>query len=191
MNGILLVLLEIVYNDSMSKTIGFIILVIVIIIVAIFVLKGRGGNETTPGTSVSSDAVSMKELIGRGSPVWCTLTNTAEVSGGSGSGGAIYIAPPDRVRADFATTGTPEGTVFSHFIVRDGTSYVWTDSSRQGFKTTSEVSSDDSGSVYKAVDFDEKVDYQCRPWTPNSSLFELPSEITFTDLQAMMNQFQQ
>lgn len=136
--------------------------------------------------------LSLNELSALGKPLKCTFN---KVSDSVTVDGVVYLSGDSTttaqyvkglMRGDFKITGSPVGPIESHFITRDNFSYTWTSLAAIGYKkavtesaqTTS--SPEDQASIIGEQD---KVSYDCTPWMPDQSQFELPSNITFKDLQ--------
>jgi hypothetical protein len=159
------------------KIIGTIIVVVLIALGIYFLVS----HKNMSGTSTGKNAVSIKELMARNEPLSCTFVRD---QAGTRVNGSIVVYNQD-VRGDFDIEGGPSGSFASHFIVKDGTSYIWTSLAPIGFKkpvaktSGTSASPEDQASI---VGINDKVDYSCTPWNADLTRFNLPSGITFSDL---------
>jgi hypothetical protein len=146
-----------------------------------YFMSNKSGVETsTDGNATvnqDSGSTSLKDLLTKGKAQTCTYS----AEGGSGK---VYVSG-EKMRGDFETKVEAK-TMTSHMIVKDNTSYVWTDDQKTGFKMTfdpksvdTSVSSDTSVSN-QAADLNANYDYKCSAWKEDSSQFALPSGVTFT-----------
>lgn len=171
----------------MNKKLVIIVIVLLLLGVgAFFMFKSKKGSNS--GISpVTSGAQSVKDLIAAGIPQKCTFTST---EGGASTQGTTYVAA-GKVRGDFGSTIDGKASV-SHMISDGETTYIWQDGQMNGVKM--EIPKDSQGeastqpvdtSVGKQADLDQKMDYDCSAWIPDTSLFSPPSDVTFTDLSQM------
>jgi len=178
----------------MSKTaIGWIILLLIIVGGVLLYMKSGPVKEkvtdtaSTKSTSQMGKAQSLKDLAAAGVPQKCTFTNSTDTAD---SNGVVYTGG-GKMRGDFdsmvKTTGMP---TYSHMISDGSTNYIWTSESNQGFKMKMEAMTSASSTVpsskYQAISYDQQLVYKCQPWTVDASVFALPKDITFTDMNVMM-----
>ncbi len=179
-----------------SLIIGVVVLVL-LALGAWFMANRRAGEEgqlygsdtEMPGDSTGEEAAgtstSLKTLLAAGTAQQCSFQDTAV---GMNSEGVIYVAG-GKVRGNFMSTvdGQPVGT---HMIVDGKTSYVWTDASAMGFKTTlpegTTQPSTAASNQTSALDVNKTLNYSCQPWTADNSVFTLPSGVQFNDLSTLM-----
>lgn len=165
---------------------------ILIVIIFVLVLLGggvgayllMGSKSTTPGSqeavssSESSAQKSLKDLIGLGQSQECSFSMD------EGSSGSVYVAS-GKMRGDFTTTSDSQ-TTLSHVLVDGQTSYLWMDGQNTGFKFTIDAADQPDGQSGQEgqanVNLDEKVDYSCKPWIADSSVFALPQGVEFSDM---------
>ncbi len=144
---------------------------------------GKNTQTADAPTEAATQRTSMKALLALTTPQKCTFTDSTEMGNTSGT---VYIKN-GKMRGDF-NAETSAGAMASHMIVSDNTSYVWTDQTVEGFKMsldqTTEVETTNANT--EAVDIDREVDYSCENWSGDESMFSLPSNVTFTDMNAMM-----
>jgi hypothetical protein len=169
------------------------IAVAVIIVIAaayLFISQNKSKDDSAakvPETRLADDSEmigneSLRALALKGKPLQC------EVNQGS-MNGKFYVDGKN-MRSDFSTTASGKATT-GHMIVTNDTSYTWMDGEKTGFKMTlsaeQQASAETGAQKQEKVDLDAKYDYKCTSWSKNSSYFEVPSDVTFNDLSAMMN----
>lgn len=144
-------------------------------------------QETFAGTG------SFADLIGLGRNVTCDFTHEAET--GSTVAGTIKVSG-GKIRSDFEMQQA--GIVYeSHFIQDTTYMYTWSDSPQGSFAMKSpvedlEVQGEADTAPGRTVDMDSDVEYECRAWTADASVFVPPSDITFmTPNEMMQNMMQQ
>lgn len=147
---------------------------------------GGGDGESFLGT--------VEDLLSSGRTLTCTFSSEDEAGETSGT---VYVAG-ERVRGTFEVA-TNTGEAFTSEMIRDGDyAYIWSSEQTQGTKMKLEeyegdaMEADvDTPSSDQPFDFDnEAVDYQCRPWVANNSMFTPPSDIEFVDLSMQMQELQ-
>ena len=154
-----------------------IITVIVLIVIAVGAYMFWGGGMMTPGQNATStpqgqtsNGSSLSSLVASGQAVTCTFSTTTAAGSTSGT---IYVAG-GMVAGDFFTN-TSSQSVESHMIVRDGTNYVWTNLSNQGFKSSVNATTTSNN----GVDYNAQMNYSCQPWVATGTHFNLPTNISF------------
>ena len=136
-------------------------------------------TQTSTTTSTQPTTVSsLRDLISKGIAQSCTF-NTEKTNG------SVYVSGKS-VRGDFETT-IDNAVMKSHMIVKDNTSYIWTDGKGVGIKmsfdpsatpvaTSGSPSAGQSGSLDPSVN----MNYKCSTWIADNSKFDLPSGVTFS-----------
>jgi len=165
-------------KSSAVKNIG----IAVIVIALVFLGYKYFGGDNGANLGTSETAVSIKDLMDRKEPLTCTFAINRD---GATVNGGIIVYGKD-VRGDFDITGTPVGNIASHFIVKDGVSYTWTSLANVGYKKAATESAGGSASAEdqaSIVGVNDKVDYTCTAWNADLTRFNLPSGITFTELE--------
>jgi hypothetical protein len=173
-----------------AKVVGLLVGLLVIIGLAYMLMNGSGdiaNTEQSPSSSPSEQASnqtgSLRGLMSMSSPQECTFSDT-EANGSTS--GTVFVAN-GKMRGDFSTTASGQ-TTLSHMIVMNDTSYVWTDSMAQGMKMSfSSMESNAQAQQNQSVDVNKNVNYSCKSWAPDDGRFQLPGNIQFTDMSAMMN----
>lgn len=165
-----------------NKVVIGIVAIIVILGVIYFATKGGGNSEVASNTSSQStaqqesDAGSIKELIAADKDRHCTFTlNEQEGS----SAGDIYVGNK-KMRGDF-TTKVANVETKSHMIYDGATSYVWMDGQSNGFKMALDANQSNTNQS-QTVDVNKDFNFDCDSWSPDSSKFELPSGVTFSEM---------
>lgn len=168
--------------------------IIIGLVIVILLLVGGGGymflnrSQTNPQTTSTQPAenttqttskASLKSLMSLGNNQTCTFEDTQ-----SGSSGTVYISS-GKFRGDFSSNvnGTVTG---SHMISDSSNVYVWMDNTNDGFKMSMDSIEKLNESNQKTVDINKEVDYSCSGWGVDSSKFSIPTQITFQDFSAMM-----
>lgn len=177
----------------MSQGLKIIIGLIIIAAIALFVFGGNDADdqdmtnddmssEEMTNDDMSNEDVALQDLVQSGGSYQCTVRQViAEVE----SDGEVYISGP-RISAVYETQIAGAGSpVFTTNMISDG-EYVYTWSSQSlGFKTKVEQSSQTDqipteGQVM--FDFENVVDYDCDPWDPIESYFDIPTEVDFQEV---------
>jgi len=166
------------------------VVVVIIVVGALWAMtnKKSAPNDSpanTKNTNGIKDAKtqSLKALMAANTLQECTFQNATD---SSTSEGKVYLAK-GMMRGDFTSTSGGQ-TFTSHMITKDGTVYTWIDNMTTGFKISADenaqAKTDDSQK--QGVDINQELNYNCKPWSADNSIFELPANITFNDLNAIM-----
>ncbi len=169
-------------------------IVVAIVIVIVVLMLGVGGfllaSKTNRSSSVeptqsanvatTESPKSLKELLTASSAQQCSF------SGETGATQTVYISR-GKMRGDF-TTASAQGTMNSHMVVDGQTSYLWVDGQNTGFKMSFDAASQQQTQqgANNSVDVNKEVDYKCKAWAEDASLFTLPTDIKFTDFSSMV-----
>jgi hypothetical protein len=175
---------------------------VMIVVIVLILLLGLGGfmlsrkkspagmSTTSPATGEQTQPVtekkSLRDLLSLGQSLQCTYTLPAD-SGAGTSTGTVYVSGK-QMRSDISMDIQGKTTV-SHVIVTGDTSYIWVDGQTQGMKMTIDPSATPVPTITgtpQSVDWDSRIDYNCSPWSVDSAMFELPSDIKFSDFSQMM-----
>lgn len=167
-------------NNALLYGIG----ALVVIAAGVGIWMYGGGSMMGDGNgNAKTQSTNLKSLIASQSPQRCTFSNEGMTEGASSSG-TVYVAG-GKMRGDFVSTAGGH-TSNSHMVVEGGASYVWTDEMAQGFKMSFDAMSQPQNNNAQTVDPNADVDYSCSYWGVDSSVFVLPTNITFQDMSAMM-----
>lgn len=165
--------------------------VVVVVIIAVVVTHMGGspsssnsastGNQVESASTTAAPEMSLSDLFAAGTSQKCIVST-------GGAQGTVYVTS-GHMRGDF-TENTATGTVTSHMITDGKTAYVWTSAMAQGmsmsFSSMSSMSAQAQAHGSSAPDPAAKANYSCNPWSVDQSEFTLPTNITFTDMSAMM-----
>lgn len=103
------------------------------------------------------------------------------------SEGMVYIGN-GQVRGDFTTIS--EGASYNSNMYSDSESvFIWLDGQGTGYKIsmdTLESFSSDAEDDSLSLDFDNEVDLNCSPWSPNESVFVLPEDVNFQEFSGFV-----
>jgi hypothetical protein len=136
-------------------------------------------GQSNSGNKMEVMEASLKSLLTAGKTVKCTFTNSVR---GVNVNGTVYTSN-GKIRQDFSSN-TPSGAMNGHMIIDSSNGYMWTDQTKQGYKIPiNEQTAVPSGSTQtQASDVNKKIQFSCLPWTADSSLFTLPTDITFQSM---------
>lgn len=163
---------------------------------AVLLIKGDGTTddvivtespaEETVETTPTDDTVfngSMKDLIARGGDYECTFSQTNDMSDSTGT---VFISGA-KLRGDFKTTvkAVSNMNVESHMISDGAFMYTWSSMMPTGMKIAiAEGSTAETSPATQSFDYNQKLDYDCKPWTSDVAKFTLPTDITFTEIKS-------
>lgn len=133
---------------------------------------------------------SLKALIARGENLTCDFRHASD--DGMISTGKVYISG-DNFRVDSLTVDVEQGAYESSMIFQEEVLHAWTktpEGETFGFTfaaTKNDVveNSQDSGVADGSVSLDQEVDFTCRRWSVDVSMFVPPSDVEFFDPSAM------
>lgn len=133
-------------------------------------------------SSMEGERKTLRDLWSLGVNQMCTFQDE------QGNSGTVYIGQ-NQVRGDFAVT-VEEKLTNSHLIVKAETAYVWMEGLANGYKFPLGMltGTENQTNVPKTMDVNEQVDYECNPWTLETSRFDLPTGVEFVDSEAIMPQ---
>lgn len=144
------------------------------------------GNTQEDGLDVpESFTGNLTQLFAFGKNITCTFTQNDEDVTGTGT---IYVSG-NRMRGDFVMNfNQGEGTLSASTIQKDNTIYSWGSSPFGDFSTKVAMQADDISDDSDGIDFDEDIDYNCKKWDVNNSMFVPPSDVQFDDINLEVNQ---
>lgn len=128
---------------------------------------------------------SMKDLVAKNQSVKCTFNHSTDIDTSSG---IVYVSD-GKIRGDFDITAKQAvGTFQAHMITDGEYSYVWSSLIAQGFKMPiANLSGQTASAPTSGVDYNQSLDYACEPWTVDSSVFVIPTEISFVSAPIQAN----
>lgn len=127
----------------------------------------------TQGEMDTAQPRSLKDLLALGISQKCTTDS-----------GTVYFEG-GKMRGDFETEVEGE-VVMSHVIADSTDMYLWMDGEAKGFKSSIYSTTQAQESGKSTVDPDKKLDYKCESGISAETDFNLPEDVEFTDLAAMM-----
>ncbi len=169
-------------------------LIIGVLLLGGWALFGRnGGSSVDMGGSGDTIQGSLKELIALGGNRTCTYTITTP---DGDMEGVVYTAGGSS-RSDVTFTSS-EGAMTMHSITDSEYMYSWSDAMAFGVKmrlsdveNASADTSADASAGNKADAYTQSVDFDCKNWSADASVFAPPTSVDFQDMSDMMQQMQQ
>jgi hypothetical protein len=139
-------------------------------------------------TQSETGSGSFRTLLGLGKNLVCTVSNTSTDSASEGTyNGTVYVSGK-KMRMEF-TTGVDKVAMKSN-VINDGTQgYMW-GTGPQGSMAIKFKADPSQTEAQKQNEFslDQNVDYNCKNWNVDESLFIPPADIEFLDMNDMMKQ---
>jgi hypothetical protein len=151
-------------------------------------VESNGENETSMEASGDIEMAmknkgSLKALLSIGKNTKCSFTSSKN---GYESKGTVFISSSGDMRGDFISSSA-QGAVESHIVMSGDTSYSWTGNQGAKMSTESMTTANVKSENKSSVDLNEEVDYECEGWTRDNSKFEVPANVNFVDIDAMMS----
>ncbi len=161
--------------------------VIVLLVAGYLVFSGGKADENKGTEDLTKEEqggkkMAFSEFVKKGESSKCEVKQyVSDMT----SKGTVYI-DGDRIRGDFSTIVDGK-TMISSFIMRDGNSYSWSSAlPSMGFivKVDNGAGSDANANANGAYSWNaEQIgDYDCEPWVADPSIFALPREVTFREV---------
>lgn len=120
-------------------------------------------NSQSP--QATQPATTFNQLIGKKAAQKCAFSD-----------GTIYVTADGRLRINTNPAGDVSGSVASHLLVlADKTAYSWGEGATTGTKSIFDPTK-------QIVNSTDPSTFNCQPWTPDESLFVIPSGVTFNDV---------
>lgn len=172
----------------MNKKLPLIIGALVIIGIVAFLLMPKS-QKTTPqpqtvvkqetNNQTTAQPKSLKDLLSLGKTQECSFNDS------SNNQMTIFIAN-NKMRGNFDSK-SGEQIIKSHIIVDGQISYIWMDGQNTGYKMSiDKTTQDQANNQQSQIDINKQANYNCKDWTADSSIFNLPTEISFKDLSALI-----
>ena len=141
------------------------------------------GTTPTPSDTATDGKFngSVNELIARGGDYECTFSHSTDAAYSTGT---VFVSGK-KMRGDFnSTTKLAANIKMESHMISDGEFlYNWSSAMPTGFKMAiAESSNATSTAGSQALDYNQKLDYDCKAWTADASKFVIPAEIKFTTL---------
>jgi hypothetical protein len=127
------------------------------------------------------------QFIKQGGSYQCTVNQYIDAGYSSTTKGTVYISDSN-IRGDFATQ-VQGMKIDTSFILRDGFAYTWTSLANTGYKSkvTPQANTNTATDTKLSGSFNWNADmigdYDCAPWTVNTSVFAIPANITFQEIK--------
>ena len=146
-------------------------------------------NPQSESKGMSSGKKSLSDFFSMKGTLKCTFSD--QTNNGSGT---VYVGS-GKMRGDFQSQAN--GTQSQTHMVNDGTYvYIWTEGQKNGYKMSIDsvkseasqvkVSGAPTAAKPQGMNMNQQSNYSCGPWVVESSLFTVPSDITFVDYSSMM-----
>ncbi len=175
-----------------NRIIAAIIIVIVVAGGAYWISQNKSGSEVASDSAtadtkseVSSENLSIKSLIDRNGDYQCTFSTEEN---GVKSSGTVYTSSGKKMRGDFDYTVDGKQNT-SHMVYDGSMAYMWQQDTKEGFKmsldaTEAQKAQDKVNST--SVDPNKNFKFDCKKWSVDASKLQVPTDVKFTDLSAMM-----
>jgi type IV secretory pathway VirB2 component (pilin) len=165
-----------IFKVNKKIVIGIIVLLLLAAAGYLVFAKKPASSTTSPAqTAVAPALQSFRDLLAKGISQSCKYST-------QNSTGTIYMSG-GKERGDFTLVSTQTGGTPStaHMIIMDNTNYLWTDGMKTGVKMAFDPNATPAPSATPATGFDAntKLNYQCSAWVVDSTLFTLPTGISF------------
>lgn len=151
--------------------------------VGFFLVKNNSKTTSNSDYQVESGnsmkGKSLKDLFSVKDAQECSFSDEG------GNSGAVYISD-GKMRGNFTSQVSGQGTIDSHIIVMNNQSYVWMEGQTTGFSVSLEAMPTPSSEKTQTVDLDQKLDFKCGSWSVNSSFFTLPTNVKFSDMSSLI-----
>lgn len=155
--------------------------------------SASSGNETAMSAGEAKDGGvfsgtgSFLELMGMGRNITCDFSYVAEDTNGAAAG-TIQVSG-ERMRGDFEMEQAGE-TYYSHMIQDGDMIYTWSESPMGDFAIVMPIEEGedveaDTQEYSRPVSMNNDVDYNCRAWDVDASVFVPPSDIEFMSMEEM------
>jgi len=152
----------------------------------------EAANPQNKASQMTTGKKSLSDFLSMNATLKCTFSDKT-----NSSSGTVYVSN-GKMRGDFTSQDNSAATQ-THMVNDSSYIYYWTDGQKNGYKMslatikneTPHISmspshgTSDQGQT-QGMDMHQQSNYSCGPWVVNSSLFTVPSDITFTDYSAMM-----
>jgi hypothetical protein len=161
---------------------GVALVAVAVLALGAWMVVGKGGTPKVGSSTTQTQNTTLKNLIAMGGSNKCTFSSSTQ---NSQSDGVVYIAN-GQMRGDFTSVAAGK-TIQSHMIVKDNTSYIWSDTAAQGFKMSFDaMATQNDANPQASVDPNAQVAYSCSSWGTDANMFVLPTNITFQDMSSLI-----
>lgn len=161
-----------------TKNIILIVLVLLIVGIGIYFFMNKSGTSAMPETA--SGPTSLTALMALGIPQKCDFSDTTNPE--AQTSGTVYVSG-GKSRGDFTSTAGGQ-TFHAHSIVESDTMYSWVEENGMGVKIAINKDQQKPTGDSKQFDAGKAMDYHCSAWVPDSSKFDVPTNIKFMEMAA-------
>lgn len=160
---------------------------VVAIVLVVTKKDSNQANTATVSTAQKTEATavngSISSLLAKNEARVCTYSTTTD---GDEAKGTAYFAN-GKLRMNYTSTSEGKSTSGS-MIVNGDTQYIWDTNTKQGFKFAFKVSEPTTSSDTQGVDVNKSLDFSCKSWSVDESLFSPPSDVVIKDFSTILNQ---
>ncbi len=139
-------------------------------------------SQSTQATSSDSRKMAFMDFMKRGGSYKCSITQSI---GGMDTKGTMYMHK-GMVRGEYGAK-IQGADIDTTLVVRDGYTYTWSSMApNMGFRMKAVGATVDKNvptTEMSGFDASQIGDYDCEPWSGNTTTFDLPKSITFTDIK--------
>lgn len=174
----------------MNKKILIVLSLVILLVVGGLVASKQSNKKNNESTSNPNENTQNKEEVEQPSSLKDLIKNNVSQScsydqvGQNPTSGTVYTSA-GKVKVDFSSVVDGK-TTNSHMLLIDNTSYIWTDEQKTGYKT--EVDPNKTTENTKdSFDLNAELNYNCKPWVANPSVFILPTDIEFVSLKDQLS----
>lgn len=129
---------------------------------------------------------SLQSVLALGKTLECSFRTSDEKMPAEGT--AFFDG--GKLRVDTMYTGASSSVETANMIMADGAMYTWSHTSEGSFAIKMPLSAippaGTSQKSEKSVSLENKVQYDCKPWRVDGSVFVPPTDVTFMDMGDMM-----
>lgn len=153
-----------------------------------FSLLAACQQSTTVDVTAEKESLDLTfdELKVVGKNLECTFEHTDEDS--THVMGKVYVTSGGmQLRGTFDVTESGGETYTADMLHVDGTSYVWSSQEPEGFLMHPEDGSLFGAEGQAALNKEETFGFSCVPWSVDESVFDVPQDREFIDIQAEMD----
>jgi len=142
-------------------------------------------GKTEPTVSTGETSGTFADLVGKGQSLECdfVLPSSTDKPNPFGTGKLYTTGSKGRSMMSGSTSGM---SMEANAIYKDGTAYSWVKvgETTMGFKFDKDKMNQMSSSMtpqqkQQGEQFRAKMDFKCKPWTPDESKFILPTGVEF------------
>ncbi len=148
-------------------------------------------STTTGGTTAKSSAASAKQslndLTGGGKKKHCSFDGSF---GNTSAQGDVWTNGNGQARSTYSVKHSGE-TMSSNSLIKDNWLYIWVETNGRsvGYKidlSNEKIDASKYGNI-GGLNPNEDINFNCGSWSNDSSKFDLPSGVEFTDYTALLS----